>query len=86
MDGEEVSSIATQHQAHSGPGRSIEEDRGGFLRLVLKLDAAASGALGVLVLLAAGIVLGDQRPFVLLFGTPHSQADQPGGRVDGGSD
>lgn len=42
----------------------------GFLKLALKLDAAASGAVGVLMLLAAGMVVGDERPFVNLLGTP----------------
>ncbi len=58
------------HQTHSGLGRSVEEDRGGSLRLSLKLDAVATGALGALVLLAAGTVVGDQRPFVVLLGIP----------------
>lgn len=58
------------HQTHSGLGRSIEESRDGFLRLALKLDAVATGAVGALVLLAAGTVVGNQRPFVLLLGTP----------------
>lgn len=60
----------TTHQTRTGPGRSANENRDSLLRLALKLDAVASGALGVLVLLAAGTVLGDQRPFVLLLGTP----------------
>lgn len=53
----------TAHQTQSGLGRSVEEDRGGLLRLTLKLDAVASGALGVLSL-AAGPALDD------LLGTP----------------
>ena len=40
-------------------GRPVDEDRSGLLRLVLKLDAAASGALGALSL-ATGPALGGQ--------------------------
>jgi hypothetical protein len=40
----------TTHQTRSGLGRSIDEERGGLLRLVPKFDAVASGALGVLSL------------------------------------
>ena len=58
------------HQTRTESGPSASKNRDGLLRLALKLDAAATGALGVLVLLAAGTVLGDQRPFVLLLGTP----------------
>ncbi len=58
------------HQARSGLGRSVEEDRGGLLRFVLKLDALATGAVGALMLLAAGTVVGVERPFVVLLGTP----------------
>ncbi len=58
------------HQARSGLGRSVEEDCGGLLRLVLKLDAVATGAVGALMLLAAGTVVGDGRPFVVLLGIP----------------
>lgn len=58
------------HQTQSGLGRSVEEGRGGFPRLTLKLDAVATGAVGALMLLAAGTVVGDERPFVLLLGTP----------------
>lgn len=53
----------TTHQTRSGDGRAVDEDRNGLLRLVLKLDAVASGALGALSL-AAGPVLDD------LLGTP----------------
>lgn len=60
----------TTHQTRSGLGGSVGEDRGGFLRLVLKLDASATGAVGALMLLAAGAVVGDGRPFVLLLGIP----------------
>jgi hypothetical protein len=52
----------TTHQTWSGLGGSPEESRG-LLRPALKLDAAASGALGVLAL-AAGTVLDG------LLGTP----------------
>jgi hypothetical protein len=60
----------TTHQTRTRFGRSANENRHGLLRLALKLDALASGALGVLILLAAGTVVGDGRPFVLLLGTP----------------
>ena len=53
----------TTQQTQTGLGRSVDEDRGGLLRLVLKLDAVASGALGVLSL-AASPALDD------LLGTP----------------
>jgi hypothetical protein len=53
----------TTHQTWSGDGRAVDEDRNGLLRLVLKLDAVASGALGALSL-AAGPALDD------LLGTP----------------
>ena|SRR5918995_2462601 len=53
----------TTHQTQSGIRNPVDEDRDGLLRLALKLDAAASGALGVLSL-AAGPVLDD------LLGTP----------------
>jgi hypothetical protein len=58
------------HQTHPGFEGSIEKDRFGFLRLMLKLDAVASGAVGLLMLLAAGMVIGTERPFVNLLGTP----------------
>ncbi|MGH3086283.1 MAG: hypothetical protein ACRDSJ_03055 [Rubrobacteraceae bacterium] len=54
----------TSHDRTAGRGGD------GFLRLALKLDAAASGAAGVLMLLAAGVVVGDGRPFVNLLGAP----------------
>jgi hypothetical protein len=60
----------TTHQTRTGFGRSANENRDGLLRLALKLDAVASGALGVLILLAAGTMVGDGRPFVFLLGTP----------------
>ena len=53
----------TTHQTQSGIRNPVDEDRDGLLRLALKLDAAASGALGVLSL-ATGPVLDD------LLGTP----------------
>ncbi len=53
----------TTKQTRSGLRHPAEEDRGGLLRLVLKLDAAASGALGILSL-AAGPALDG------LLGTP----------------
>ncbi len=53
----------TTHQTRSGLGGPQEESRGGLLRPALKLDAAASGALGILALVA-GTVLDD------LLGTP----------------
>jgi hypothetical protein len=34
----------TTYQTRSGDGRAVDEDRSGLLRLVLKLDAVASGA------------------------------------------
>ena len=43
----------TTHQTRSRDGRAVDADRGGLLRLVLKLDAVASGALGALSLAAA---------------------------------
>ena len=58
----------TTHQTH--PDRVARRSRDGFLRAALKLDAAASGAVGVLMLLAAGMVVGNERPFVDLLGTP----------------
>jgi hypothetical protein len=58
----------TTHQTH--PDRVAGRNRDGFLRLSLKFDAAASGAVGVLMLLAAGMVVGNERPFVDLLGTP----------------
>jgi hypothetical protein len=36
----------TTHETRTGFGRSTNENRDGLLRLVLKLDAVASGALG----------------------------------------
>ena len=53
----------TTNQTRSGDGRAVDEDRSGLLRLVLKLDAVASGALGALSL-ATGPALDD------LLGTP----------------
>ena len=53
----------TTHQTRAGLGRLADEDRDGPLRLALKLDAVASGALGALSL-AASAVLDD------LLGTP----------------
>ena len=41
------------HRTHSSLRPPVGEDRGGLLRLVLKLDAVSSGALGVLSLAAA---------------------------------
>ena len=43
----------TTYQTWSEEGRAVDEDRNGLLRLVLKLDAVASGALGVLSLVAS---------------------------------
>ncbi len=63
--------MATQ-QTSSGLGRSAKGNRDGFLRLAMKLDALATGAVGVLMLLAAGTVVGDGRPFVRLLGMPIS--------------
>ena len=48
----------TTHQTRSSIRTPVDEDHGGLLRLALKLDAAASGALAVLSL-AASSVLGD---------------------------
>ena len=53
----------TTHQTRSGLGRFAGEGRDGLLRLALKLDAAATAAVGVLSL-AAGPVLDG------LLGTP----------------
>ncbi len=43
----------TTYQTWSEEGRAVDEDRNGLLRLVLKLDAVASGALGALSLVAS---------------------------------
>lgn len=43
----------TTGQTLDGAGRSADEDRGALLRLVLKIDAAATGAVGVLSLPAS---------------------------------
>lgn len=48
----------TTHETRTGFGRSTNENRDGLLRLVLKLDAVASGALGVLSV-AASLVMDD---------------------------
>jgi hypothetical protein len=48
----------TTHQTQSRLDRSVEEDRDGFVRLVLKLDAVATGAVGLLSM-AAGPILDD---------------------------
>ena len=53
----------TTHQTRSGLSGSPRASRGGLLRPVLKLDAAASGALGVLALIAGTVLDG-------LLGTP----------------
>lgn len=58
----------TTHETH--PDRIAGRGGDGLLRAALKLDAAASGAVGVLMLLAAGMVVGDERPLVNLLGTP----------------
>lgn len=58
------------HQTSPGFGQSVEGNGGGFLRLALRLDAVATAAVGVMMLLAAGVVIGDGRPFVNLLGTP----------------
>lgn len=58
------------HRTSPGFGRSVEGDRGSFLRLALRLDAVATAAVGALMLLAAGVVVGDGRPFVTLLGMP----------------
>lgn len=57
----------TTHRTQSGLGRSVQEDRDGFLRLVLKLDAVATGAVGLLSV-AASPMLDDLLgiPFALL--------------------
>ena len=46
----------TTHQTQSGFDRSVEEDRGAFLRLVLKLDAVATGAVGLLSVAASPVL------------------------------
>lgn len=56
------------HQTSPGFGRPVEGNRSGFLRLALRLDAVATAAVGVMMLLAAGVVVGDGRPFVTLLG------------------
>ncbi len=43
----------TTHLTRNGFGRSTNENRDGLLRLVLKLDAVATGAVGVLSLAAS---------------------------------
>jgi hypothetical protein len=43
----------TTHQTRSEEGRAVDEDRSCLLRLVLKLDAVASGTLGALSLAAS---------------------------------
>jgi hypothetical protein len=48
----------TTHQTQSGLGRTVKEYGGGFMRLVLKLDAVATGAVGLLSV-AAGPMLDD---------------------------
>jgi hypothetical protein len=48
----------TTHETRTGFGRSTNENRDGLLRLVLKLDAVASGALGALSV-AASLVMDD---------------------------
>jgi hypothetical protein len=53
----------TTQQTRSGVSRSADEDRSATLRLILKLDAVATGAVGILSL-AASPVLDD------LLGTP----------------
>lgn len=53
----------TTHRTGSGLGASAGERRDGLLWLSLKLDAAASGALGVLALVAGAVLDG-------LLGTP----------------
>ena len=53
----------TTHQTQPGIRSPVDEDRGGLLRLALKLDAVASGALGVLS-------LGASPAFDDLLGTP----------------
>ena len=53
----------TTHQTRAGLGASAGEQRDGLLRLSLKLDAAASGALGILTLVAGTVLDG-------LLGTP----------------
>lgn len=53
----------TTHQTRSSLGRSAGEGSGGLLRLVLKLDAVATGAVGLLSLAAGPMLDG-------LLGTP----------------
>jgi hypothetical protein len=54
----------TTYQTRSQERRAVDEDRGCLLRLVLKLDAVASGALGALSLAATARRWND------LLGTP----------------
>jgi len=46
----------TTHQTQTSLGRSVEENRDGFMRLVLKLDAVATGAVGLLSVAASPIL------------------------------
>jgi hypothetical protein len=46
----------TTHQTQTSLGRSVEENRDGFMRLVLKLDAVATGAVGLLSMAASPIL------------------------------
>ena len=46
----------TTHETRTGFGRSTNENRDGLLRLVIKLDAVASGALGALSVAASRVM------------------------------
>lgn len=46
----------TTHQTRPGLGRSAGAESDGLLRLVLKLDAAATGAVGLLLLVAGPVL------------------------------
>ena len=52
----------TTHQTHANQIARRNPDS--FVRLALKLDAVASGAVGVLMLLAASMVIGGEHPKV----------------------
>jgi hypothetical protein len=46
----------TTYQTQTTLGRSVKENRDGFMRLVLKLDAVATGAVGLLSVAASPIL------------------------------
>lgn len=56
-------------QASPGIGHPTEAESG-LLRSILKLDAVATGAVGALMVVAASMVIGDERPLALFLGIP----------------